>query len=437
MKRDKPQLLVANSKAKIYSLPYLEAAGMKCGKFFRLAPKELIRLPRESRLFILPDRLPVGYDSDTNGFVVLDKGTLTKKNERCFAVSAFISPGFTVTYNSSYRELKKAAVLPLFSYAAVAFYKGEFYVAALRVDREPRHDPRFIDIDIVREKSAELKKIFSHNRLITHLEKCALTYGCPGAQNFFLSRYEGPLPVSPYCNASCRGCISYQAEKKPRETQPRIKFIPTAEEVSEVAIFHMQHVDDPVVSFGQGCEGEPLIVAGVIEQAIRLIRKNTRKGIINMNTNASKPRILAKLFDAGLDSIRVSLNSARKQYYTRYYKPRGYGFEDVAESIRMAKQRKAFVSLNYLTMPGFTDRIDEFAALKKFIETLRIDMIQWRNLNFDPLRYFDELKVAVGDSELLGIREVIKSIKNSFPDIMTGYYNPSKLKMRRGLTEKS
>jgi len=146
---------------------------------------------------------------------------------------------------------------------------------------------------------------------------------------------------------------------------------------------------------------------------------------------------LAKLFDAGLDSIRVSLNSARKQYYTRYYKPRGYGFEDVAESIRMAKQRKAFVSLNYLTMPGFTDRIDEFAALKKFIETLRIDMIQWRNLNFDPLRYFDELKVAVGDSELLGIREVIKSIKNSFPDIMTGYYNPSKLKMRRGLTEKS
>ncbi|MCK4423827.1 MAG: hypothetical protein KAV18_07145 [Candidatus Omnitrophica bacterium] len=45
----------------------------------------------------------------------------------------------------------------------------------------------------------------------------------------------------------------------------------------------------PVVSFGQGCEGEPLLVYKTLSQAIKLIRKQTKKGTINLNTNASRP----------------------------------------------------------------------------------------------------------------------------------------------------
>jgi hypothetical protein len=47
-----------------------------------------------------------------------------------------------------------------------------------------------------------------------------------------------------------------------------------------------------VVSFGQGCEGDPLMAARVIGPAIRLIREQTLDGTINMNTNASLPHIL-------------------------------------------------------------------------------------------------------------------------------------------------
>ena len=64
------------------------------------------------------------------------------------------------------------------------------------------------------------------------------------------------------------------------------KYRVTAEEIAEVALFHIDNVDDPVVSFGQGCEGEPLMVADVLEEAILLIRKETSKGIINLNSNS-------------------------------------------------------------------------------------------------------------------------------------------------------
>lgn len=420
MKKEIPRLLVSDNKGRIRAHAYLEAAGMKGGLFFKLVPQEFIKLPFGSRLFMLPSGSAVGYDSKDNNFVILEEHA---------AVAAFIPPGFTATYSSPYRETGRQKMLPLFSYAACAFYKGGFYAAAVRVDRERRHDPERIDIELVRANIAKFRKIFSHNRLVRHLENCALAYGCPGAQNFFLSKYEGPLPVSPLCNARCIGCISYQAKGRCLASQPRIKFIPTPQEIGEAALFHINNVKDAVVSFGQGCEGEPLLAADVIEKSIRLIRKTTDKGIININTNASRPYALVKLFDAGLDSMRVSLNSVREKYYNTYYKPKGYGFIDVLRSIKMAKAKGRFISINYLTMPGFTDSKDEFRELNNFIKNYRINMIQWRNLNFDPVRYFKELRISVERARMLGIREIMDDLKKKFPGLMMGYYNPSKLKI--------
>ena len=257
-----------------------------------------------------------------------------------------------------------------------------------------------------------------------HLETCALIYGCPNAQNFFLNRYEAPLPTSPNCNAFCAGCISYQPNNNCPVTQPRIKFIPTPEEIAEIALFHIDKVDKPIVSFGQGCEGEPLLAGDILEKTILIIRRKTVKGLININTNASMSKVISKLFNIGLDSIRVSLNSVREEYYTRYHKPRGYIFNDVLNSIKIARSKKGFISINYLTMPGFTDSLEEFIEFKKFISKYRINMIQWRNLNFDPLQYFKILKVPIDVSKMLGIREIIKIVKEEFPDVKMGYFNP-------------
>ena len=409
-------LLFSDEKGNIHMHPRLEAVGMKAGNFFKLNRRDFIKLPRGSQIFKLPGRAAIGYDPLAKSFTALDK---------YYAVAGFVSPGFTSTYNSAYKKLRGAERLPLFSYGAISGYRGEYYTAAIRVDKDPRHDTTLINIQEVRENIKNLRKIFPANRLVRHLETCALKYGCAGAQNFFLGRYEGPLPTSPLCNASCAGCISHRTAGSSAGTQPRIKFIPSPEEVSEAALFHIGRVKDTVVSFGQGCEGEPLMAGAVIERSIRLIRKATSKGTINMNTNASKPEVLKRLLDAGLDSIRVSLNSAREEYYTRYYKPSGYSFKDVLRSIRLAKSKRAFVSINYLVMPGFMDSKKEFLAFRRLIKDNKIDMIQWRNLNFDPIRYFNVLKVRVSTSEMIGVREVIASLKQKFPKIKMGYFNPA------------
>jgi MoaA/NifB/PqqE/SkfB family radical SAM enzyme len=408
------KILVSDRKGKIFSIARLEAVGMKAGEFFVLKMRDLIRLPAGSEIFHLTCRPAIAHDPVKRSFV---------QDEDLLAVAAFLPPGYTVTYNSAYSEAGRPKPLPLFAYAACAIHDGNIYAAGSRVDRSLCHDSRFMDMELVKRGAAKLKKIFPKNRLVKHLERCALCYGCPNAKNLFLSRYEAPLPVSPACNAQCAGCISYQPDKKCPVTQPRIKFIPTPGEIAQIALYHIGNVKQPIVSFGQGCEGEPLLSAGVIEKAIRSIRRCSSKGVINMNTNGSSPGAVARLFDSGLDSIRVSLNSAREKYYVSYYRPKDYSFSDVVKSIKEAKKRNGFVSLNYLTMPGFTDSLDEIDAFKGLVEKTHIDMIQWRNLNYDPLRYFEELDISVKREDMFGVKEMIESLKKDFPKLRMGYFN--------------
>lgn len=430
--RKPPKLLIADKKGKIFDVPYLEAAGMKAGKSFRLEEKDLVKLPLESELFMLPDRKPVGYSPERGGFIQLENSPLTKKREKVFPAAAFLSPGYTATYSSLYTEKGKKKTLPLFSYGAAAFYKGGLYAACIRVDRERRQELKLMDLSTIQKNVKAFKKLFPGNRLVKHLQRCALSYSCPAAKNFFLKRYEAPLPTSPMCNAKCLGCISYQPKRSCPVTQPRIEFIPTPEEVAEIALFHIKEVKDPVVSFGQGCEGEPLLAAEVIEEAVKLIRKKTSKGIININTNASRPDHVRRLFERGMDSMRVSINSFQEKHYAAYYLPSGYGFKDVLRSIKSAKKQGGFISINYLVMPGFTDWRKEVNAFEAFLKKEEVDMIQWRNLNYDPREYFRKLKLDIKETEMIGISQLVRMIKKKYPSLMHGYFNPSRGRMKRG-----
>ena len=195
-----------------------------------------------------------------------------------------------------------------------------------------------------------------------------------------------------------------------------------------MALTHIRNVKQSVVSFGQGCEGEPLLAANVIEPAIRMIRSQTHNGTINVNTNGSSPEILGRLFDAGLDSVRISMNSVRKNCYTAYFRPSGYTFEDVIESIDQAISRNKFIAINYLNCPGFTDSSEEVEALKKFLKQYPVNMIQWRNLNFDPIRYYSVMNSITEHGVPIGMNTLILDIKRSYPLLKHGYFNPPKEK---------
>jgi pyruvate-formate lyase-activating enzyme len=262
------------------------------------------------------------------------------------------------------------------------------------------------------------------NRLREHLEHCALVYGCPAGKNFFLGRYEAPLPTSSRCNARCLGCLSLQPEGSGIPcSQRRIAFTPTPQEIADLALVHLRAVPRAVVSFGQGCEGDPLLAAATIAPAIARIRAATRHGTINLNTNGSLPAALDTLLDAGLDSLRVSLNSLRPETYRAYFRPSGYTLEDVRRSVALALARGRIVCLNYLNLPGFSDTPAEAAALVAFLETHPVHMIQWRNLNFDPLRYLEAMGAAAAGAPI-GMEALLRRIRSAFPAIRFGYFNP-------------
>lgn len=417
-----PRPLVADEEGRIWDLPGFRAAGAAGPRLFPLVGETLVKLPFATELLSLPDRIPVALRPDG---VPVQIPSHEAVSGILRPVAAFMPPGYTQTASVPYVQEEHTDPLPLFAYAAVAWYRGSARAAGIRVDRERRQDPRLMDMEAVRVQAASLLEAYPSNRLLRHLRRCALEYGCPAALNLFLRRREAPLPSSPHCNSRCLGCISHQPGGRIPVTQPRIEFVPTAEELAEVALLHLRCARQPVVSFGQGCEGEPLLVAPVLEEAIRHVRSATKKGTVHLNTNASLPDALERLCAAGLQSIRVSLNSVREEFYCRYYDPIGYSFAAVIDAIRLAKSRGLFVALNYLVMPGFTDSVEEMQALLRFLRDIHVDMIQWRNLNYDPHAYHAKLSEGYRGKPL-GVRNAILEVRRRYPRILHGYFNPPK-----------
>jgi pyruvate-formate lyase-activating enzyme len=417
--------VVATENGEIFDLDGYAAAGMAGDRYQILTKSATCDMPHGSELMMLPRRRPVVFNLSIDRFEVLETNPYDP-SQRIYPVGVFNSPGYVNAHVCAYDDTGIDDPLPLFSYGAVGFGKNDFRSAAIQVDKEPRQDLRRMPIEQVRAGVDRCQKIFPDNRLMRHLETCALEYGCPAGKNFFLGRYEAPLPTAEVCNARCLGCISLQTENNLCACQDRIAFTPDPGEIAGVALEHIARVDRAVVSFGQGCEGEPLTAARVIGPAIEQIRKKTDKGTINLNTNASLPHEVASLCDRGLDSMRVSMNSVRHPCYTAYFRPRSYAFDDVCQSIEAARSRGKFVAINYLNCPGFTDSKAEQAALIKFVKTFDINMIQWRNLNFDPRRYVRIMTEAEKSGPPVGMAALIQDLKDRFPTLIHGYFNPPK-----------
>lgn len=424
--------VVADKEGKVIELEGYAAGGMAGTAFTPLSTGNTINMPYGGEFMFLPDRSPVVLNLKTNRPEILKENPYSP-GEPVFPVAAFNSPGYVISQVSAYTEKQAARQLPLFSYGAIGWHKGSFRTAVILVDSEKRQDLRLMPREKIIAGVGAMKKKMPQNRLRVHLENCALKYGCPAAKNFFLGRFEAPLPTSENCNARCMGCISLQKETGIKNSQERISFTPSPEEISEIALAHIMKVKRSVVSFGQGCEGDPLLAAHVIEPATRLIRSKTDRGTINMNTNGSLPEVMERLFDAGLDSIRVSMNSVRSKCYDAYFRPKGYLFSDVIKSIDKALGRNIFVSINYLNCPGFTDSPEEADALFAFLKEHPVNFIQWRNLNFDPLRYWEIMSGDTSMNKPVGVGEVISRLKKHFPGLNHGYFNPPKEKFSRSL----
>jgi len=411
----------ADKAGNIYDHPHLEMAACSGPQIVRVQEEDLVSLPEGSRLFFLPAREGIGWDSGKGGFATTRTASSGDRRRRGAAVSAFLPPGYTRTLLPAANHSKKGETLPLWSYTAMGWRKDHFVAAAVRTDPVDHSECKHYDDRLVLKGIDSRLRASPRNRLLKQLARCATEYHCFAAKNLFLGRWEAPLPTSPSCNSNCLGCISLQPSDCCPASQERIEFIPSVNEIVEVAVPHLEAAREAIVSFGQGCEGEPLMVASLLEQAIRKIRSQTDRGTIHLNTNGSNPDAVERLCRAGLDSIRISVNSAKGSLYGAYFRPRGYELAQVVESIRRAKAMGIFTSINLLVFPGVTDREDEVEAFLSLVKTTQLDMIQVRNLSIDPHLY---LKIVPPEeTRCIGIRKLLRLLREEFPRLELGYFN--------------
>ncbi|GGA96765.1 radical SAM protein [Puia dinghuensis] len=422
MLSESPYILYSDGKGNIFEDTSLYVTGRSGWDALPVPAEEWIPLPDGGSLYELPGRRGIGIDVLTGEMRLCDKG---------WAVAAFIPPAHTGLYLAAYETAPDAPTLPLFCYTAAGWQGGKFFVPAVRIEQDIRQDCAGYDWDIINNGVDRLLKAYPHNRLVKHLATtCCLTYHCPAARNFFMGRWECPIPTSPACNANCIGCISFQPQEETiPSTQDRLTFKPLAEEIVEFTVPHLQSAPFPIVSFGQGCEGEPLLMWETIRDSIIAIRKHTPRGSININTNGSKPAAVRTLCEAGLDSIRVSMNSARAPIYEAYYRPNNYRFEDIVESLKVVRSFGGWASINYFVFPGMTDSEEEYEALRRLIRDTGLTMIQWRNFNIDPDWYLG--KIGMGETgEFMGIKQLMELIADEFPQLKFGYFNPPMERIR-------
>ncbi|MCS6916080.1 MAG: radical SAM protein [Chitinophagales bacterium] len=422
-----PYLLYATESGDIREDRQLLMAGRSGWDAVMLSADDLMPLPEGSDLFFLPGRQPIGFHPETGTMRVCDKG---------YAVAAHVAPAHTLFYLSAFVRQPEAPTLPLYAYGAVGWKRGRFYVAATRIDADRRQEPSGFDRKAIERGIHRWRNAHPANRLVMHLaENCAMRYCCPAARNFFLGRYEAPLPVSAGCNSNCIGCISFQPEQESvRPSQERLTFKPTVDEVVSIAVAHLQSAPRPVVSFGQGCEGEPLLMWELIRESIKKIRQHTRRGIINLNTNGSLPHAVDQLCRAGLNSIRVSMNSAQPELYEAYYRPNNYSFHHLVETLKTVRHYGGWSSINYFVFPGVTDSVAEYEALRRLIRATGLNMIQWRNFNIDPDWYLEKVNYS-GTGPVLGMRQLLQRIRSEFPTLAFGYFNPPAVVIRRHLSQ--
>ena len=335
------------------------------------------------------------------------------------AVAAVLPPGFLRTQLPAYADAPDKPDLTPRAYSAVAADDaGDLVVAALLVDRDPTHDAEAYPKSEIASRVNEALRSRPADRLVRQLARCAREYSCRAAANAFYRRWECALPVAAPANEHPPASIALRLDGEADPHEPAA-FHATAEEIATLAQEHLA-AGGTLLSFGRACEGEPLLVARLLEDAIGLIRAATRSGTVHLETNGSAPAALRRLATTGLDAVTIRLLSARADTYDTLHRPEGYRFADVRASLRVSAEQRLATSLLIPVLPGLFDRTDEIAALVALADELpEGSAVLMRDLAADPLR---ALAFVKNRDTNVGVARALERLREELPHLRVGSF---------------
>ncbi|WP_196593020.1 radical SAM protein [Pectinatus sottacetonis] len=378
--------LYADENGGIFDAPGVAAMGRSGKENIVLKKRDLILLPDDAVFMYLPGRMTLGQ---RNGEIIPISGQ---------AVAAVLPKEYIRGYLPSFYKEETAVQLPSYAYTAVGLYKEQIYAAALYTDEKKKTVRNSYDIEALNVSVKKVKNALPDNRLVCWLADCALKQQ-EQATDLFYHRKVVTIPMSDaYNNTACLGCDLIS-----EEIQKPLNFIPTTEEITQIGIYYFEHVKDGILNFGCGGNTDPALMAEKLAAAIGKIREKTA-GHINIRTNAGCTTGIAKLADAGLDSMTVDIISAVPENYQTYFNC-NYELADVVKSLIYAREKGVVITLNMLYFPGFNDNKSEALNWRKFLRKIPVDRICICDLNIDPdlfTRVMPMLDRALGTKMFFG-----------------------------------
>jgi hypothetical protein len=434
-------LLLATPEGEVFEHPSLEMALDTGLDFVRPGRRDLIAVPAGWDYMAMPGTRPVGFNPETGNFEPVKSFTVDledggKRTFEPWAVAIHPPPGYVRTHHPAAEytdathpdekfKILGGGRLPMADALDAEKQSGGDDTAAMFLgDETSRWAPDLYYKDNLDERIEARLSEDPENQILKQLSSCAGKYLCCCAQNIFYERWEGAVPMAPACTAACLGCLSKDPEWNTPTPQKRLKFSPDPEHIARVMTHHLENAEEPMVSFGQGCEGEPTMYGSELVESVRLTRAKTRRGIIHINTNGSRPQVIRDAARAGANSWRLSINTFDPDVYTAYYRPGDYTFDTVMESLYAGRDAGLYTCINFLIWPGWTDRLAELDAVSKHVEAEAVQMIQLRNLCVDPGHFRTVLPSRKARGLLMGMKAFVDELHRRHPNLRFGTFNP-------------
>ena len=305
-----PRLVVADPEGQILDDPYLELAGRSGPDVVPVPPEDLLRLPEGTKLFSMPGSQPVAWDRDDGRFV----GPARPDRRAAFActtVAAFLPPGYTRT------------LLPAAAYPAPPAPASALVVYRRRLGRRGLHRRRPPDRSYGSFRGRPLRRSRAPAAPRRAFEPIAAKPDLATTRalrdRIPLPRRQESVPWPVGSTASGSKCLQLRLRG--------MHFLAAVHWEHSLARTHPIHTDragyrrsGPPVSrertgrhrqLRPGLRGRAAPVADVIAEAFGRSGRPRRPDDQPATRMGASPDRVEQIAHAGLDSIRISLNSAR------------------------------------------------------------------------------------------------------------------------------
>jgi len=352
---DIPNLVFADKNGTVYDHPLLKSVFRTA--LYDIVPYELemIPMPPDSQLRVMPDALPYSYDQMQAKIVEFSGG---------FPVYTELPPGYIRILYPAYKSLGDDT-LKYSHLAPVGWMNENFVVPAIFIEKKHK---------LPQQIFKKLKHLIQEDEKLYFLNK--------KNQLEFLLNSEIIL-------------------KNNNDLKQINKILPLLLENNQKFVITLKY--DLDIKTNE-------ILKNIINDNIT----------INLNINSFSYEKLNTSFNEYIDSISFDVES----FNPDFLKKRSINFENITKCFEFAEKQNVYLSVNLLTLPGFTDSIKEHEKTIEFLNAFKIEYIKLRELKTIPHKFFNENKIE--SSEILGLKNILKYIKKRCKRVKMGYFSRTK-----------